>query len=84
MMTRRAEAAAGERIRVVMTKTMRGSENGIDVTLFEKGQEYNLEASLATAFLKSKNARQAPVQEPSKTPDGGTGEKGGKGPDENK
>lgn len=79
-MTRRADAAAGERISVVMTRAMRGSENGIDVTLFEEGQEYDMEASLARSFMKSKAAKPAPA----KTPEGGDLNKGGKGPDANK
>jgi len=76
-----------------MTKSMRGSEDGIRVNLYEEGQEYDMERSLAQSFMKSKAAKPAPKKEdkPNDPPGGGAppavgGDttKQGKGPDENK
>lgn len=75
-------------MRVIMTKSRRGSENGITVQLYRQGETYELGDSLANAFMKSKCARPAPEPAPKpddpKKPDGGDDNKGGKGPDENK
>lgn len=69
-------------MRVIMTKSMPGSEDGIHITRYEAGEEYDMGEALAQAFIKSKCAR--PLPEPKPHPEGGNGNKGGKGPDENK
>lgn len=69
-------------MRVIMTKSMPGSEDGIHITRYEAGQEYDLGDALAASFIKSKSARPAP--EPKNHSEGGDDNKGGKGPDENK
>lgn len=75
-------------ISVVMTKTARGAEDGITVKQYAEGQTYDMESSLAQAFIKSKRARPAPQPDPKQQGDdkgtGGDSTKGGKGPDENK
>lgn len=85
-MTRRTSDAAAKpgAVRVVMTKSMQGSEDGLRVQRYEQGQEYDMEQSLAASFIKSRCAK--PVSDPvkEKDPDGGDDSKGGKGPDENK
>ena len=84
-MTRRTETSPDRvTMRVIMTKSMPGSEDGIRVQRYDEGETYEMGQALATSFLNSKCAKPAPKPEPQKEPDGGNDHKGGKGPDENK
>jgi hypothetical protein len=67
-----------EPMRVKMTQTRRGSEDGVTVALYQAGQEYEIGDALAQAFLASKSARPAPDQTDQ------TDKKAAKGPSQNK
>lgn len=67
-------------MRVIMTKTMPGAEDGIHIQRYEAGQEYDLGESLAQSFVGSHCAR--PVLDAAEKQDGAT--KKAKGPKENK
>ncbi len=81
-------------MRVVMTKSMPGSEDGVHVQRYQEGETYDLGEALARSFVGSKCARPAPElpKEPPaggkekdvKGTDGGGKTKVGKGPDEDK
>lgn len=83
-MTRRAndEAASPATVRVIMAKSMRGSEDGIHIQQYNEGETYELGDALAQSFLGSKCARPAP--EKPAPPAGNLKTKRGKGPDEDK
>lgn len=68
-------------MRVLMTKSMPGSEDGIHIKRYEAGETYELGDDLAHSFLTSKAARPAPdkPEEP-----GAGSSKAGEGPRENK
>ena len=68
-------------MRVIMTTTRRGSENGMQVQLYRAGQEYDLSDALAQSLIASKSARPAPDQT-GKTDQ--TDKKAAKGPSQNK
>lgn len=67
-------------MRIIMTKSRRGSEDGITVRLYAEGQAYDLGEALAQSFIGSKCARHAP--DSIDQTDGSI--KKAKGPDKNK
>lgn len=69
-------------MRVTMTKSMPGSEDGIRVRRYEQDETYELSDALARSFIGSKCARPAPEPEP-KTGANDGGKKAA-GPSENK
>jgi len=70
--------------RVTMLKTMPGSEDGIRVREYVKGETYEMGAALAGAFLDSKCAVPAKDAEGNGHDKGPGKSRAGKGPDENK
>lgn len=70
--------------RVTMTKTMPGSENGIHVREYVKGETYEMGAALAQSFIGSKCAVPTPDQTDEKDKKDKTDKKAAKGPDQNK
>lgn len=82
---RRKEQPVPGMQRVTMTKTMPGSEDGIHVQEYVKGETYEMGEALAQAFLGSKCARPAaPDQTDEKDKKDKTDKKAAKGPDQNK
>lgn len=70
-----------EKMRITMTKTVSGSEDGIRVKRYMAGHTYDVGRDLGQAFIKSECAKSA--SEKAQEPTGGT-QKRAKGPAENK
>jgi hypothetical protein len=71
-------------MRVIMTKSMPGSEDGIRVQQYEATQEYDMGEALAQSFVGSGCAVPAEHEESADADKKPAGRKKGKGPDENK